>query len=278
MTNMQNWSRLLAVIIFSPALFTTAETYKVRGFGERPFGPNETQSSACELAESLAKRDALARHFGEVVGQQTILDCNSSTQSATGHDCELFESTWSLISSDGFVKGNENRQQEINFSKALKANVCAVTATFLIEEFVGAANPAFVVEINNKTGAILREGERAKLSIASSIPAYHVIYNWSPYIDQNNYYLIYPNDLDVHDVPVLNLTVPSDKRIADYFLEASLPPDLSSSSEYLILVSFLDKPRAVPAKLSQENFMAWLQSHERSRWSKKKYSYRVIGE
>lgn len=255
-----------------------ATVYSVSGSGVQPFGPNETQASACEIAESRAKKDALAKHFGEVVGQESFVDCDSRAQDTSGNDCELFESTWSLLNANGVIKGSESKKEKISFSQELKSSVCSVTATYLIEEFVGQADPNFIVDIEIPLGTILRERENVTLVISSSMPAHHVVFNWSPYMDKDNYYLIYPNDMDMHAIPARRMEVPSDKRIVDYYLEASLPPDISSAAEYIMLVSFLDKPTAIPSKLSKGDFVAWLQGYDRSRWSTKKYSYRVIGE
>lgn len=273
----------LSSILFSALLLMSlssfgVENQKVQGAGERSYGPNETQASACSIAEANAKRDALARHFGELIGQQTLVDCDSKSQKVTGNECELFESTWSLLNANGFIKGAENRREQIIFSEELRANVCLVSATYLIEEFPGQIDPGFNVDIEIPAGNVLRAGEMPTFSVASSYPAHHAIFYWAPYVDEDNYYLLYPNELDQQVLPVKKIVVPSNNRTADYGFEATLPAGLPSSAEYLILVSFLDKPGVIPSKLSQGLFMAWLQAYDRSRWSKKKYSYRVIGE
>ena len=114
---------------------TATATFEVPATGEHAFGPNETQTQACEMAASKAKKNALVKHFGELVGRESLLTCDSFVQIATGSDCDLFESSWSLINSNGFIKGTKNFQQAARFSESQRTNVCKVDAIFIIEEF-----------------------------------------------------------------------------------------------------------------------------------------------
>ena len=59
-------------------------TFEISASGEHAWGPNETQTQACELAKSKAK-DALIKHL-ELVGQKSLLECDASIQKATGNN------------------------------------------------------------------------------------------------------------------------------------------------------------------------------------------------
>ena len=250
--------------------------FEISASGEHAFGPNETQAQACELAASKAKKDALIKHFGELVGQKSLLECDSSIQKATGNDCELFESSWSLINSNGYIKGTDF-QSTPYFSELQKAYVCRVEGIVIIEEFAGKADTSFETRVGLAEGLTLREGDQPQIRIKSNKPAYHYVFYWAPYHDRDNYHRLFPNAVDGQSGASQQLTIPSAEAITTYNIDVTLPKDSNFSSEYLILLSFKEPLQDVPETISESGFFSWLQSFRRDLWTQDKMSYRIIG-
>jgi len=275
---MNKLTALIASLIMLSYQVAAAQTFEVVASGEHAFGPNETQAQACDLALSKAKKNALIKHFGELVGQKSMLECDSSIQKATGNDCELFESSWSLVNSNGFIKGSKEVSKSVGFSETQRANVCEINATFVIDEFSGKPDSSFQTSVTLKNGVTLREGDSPVITIKSNKAAFHLVYFWAPYHDRENYYRIFPNAVDEQSSAVTELTVPSPNQTKTYTLDVSLPEGANFSTEYLILLSFKESVNTAPDTISEAGFFSWLQSIERDLWTQDKISYRIIGD
>ncbi len=250
---------------------------EISASGEHAWGPNETQAQACELAASKAKKDALMKHFGELVGQKSLLECDASIQKATGNDCELFESSWSLINSNGYIKGTDF-QSTPYFSELQKAYICKVEGIVTIEEFAGKADASFQTKVALAGGLTLRVGDQPQIRIKSNKAAYHYVFYWAPYHDRDNYYRIFPNAIDRQSMASQQLTIPSAEAKTTYNIDVTLPKESNFSREYLILLSFKEPLQDVPETISESGFFSWLQSFRRDLWTQDKMSYRIIGD
>ena len=248
------------------------------GKGSQPFGPNETQTQACELAFSKAKQNALKAHFGELVSQQSVVQCDDVIQSKTGNDCELFESTWSSINANGYVRNVIDRDESITFSEAIQSRVCKVSAVFEIEEFEGLPDSSFETEITLANGQTLRITDSPTIRIESNLPAFHYVYFWAPYEDKDNYYRLFPNAVDSQSTARKNLSIPSGESVSTYQFEVSLPAGLSFSNEYLVVYSSKERIENAPEKITEVGLYSWLQSIDRSLWTQDKINYRIIGD
>jgi len=237
-----------------------------------------SQNQACELALSQAKKNALTQHFGILTGQKTMLECDATIQKKTGNDCELFESSWSLINSNGFIKQIKNQQQVAEFSSELETRICRVSADFMIEEFNGTPDASFETKISINEGRILTIRDTPSLSIRSNRAAFHYVFFWAPYEDQETYYRLFPNAVDTQAQAQRNLDIPSTNAEKEYQLEVTLPKGFSMSSEYLILLSFKQSQSDVPESISESGFNNWLQTKPRELWKQDRISYRIIGE
>jgi len=72
--------------------------------GRAEFGPDVSRSEACDRALSSAKQNAIRKQYGEDVGQKSVLTCDEKLEKQSGNNCELFENTWSLLNTNGFIK------------------------------------------------------------------------------------------------------------------------------------------------------------------------------
>jgi hypothetical protein len=264
---------LLAITLTSIA----GEVVSVRAEATQTIGADMSQNQACDLALSKAKKDALTQHFGILTGQKTMLECDATIQKQTGNDCELFESSWSLINSNGFIKQIINRQQVAEFSPELETRVCRVSAKFMIEEFNGIPDASFEtkISINSRT---LSVRDHPRLSIESNRAAFHYVFFWSPNIDRKTYYRLFPNAADDQSNATRVLNIPSTNAKKNYVIEVKIPKSLSISREYLILLSFKEAQPDVPESISESGFNNWLQTKARDLWKQDTISYRILGE
>jgi len=237
-----------------------------------------SQNQACELALSQAKKNALTQHFGILTGQKTRLECDATIQKETGNDCELFESSWSLINSNGLIKQIKNQQQIAELSLELETRVCRVSADFIIEEFNGIPDASFETKLSIDEGRILTIRDTPNLSIASNRAAFHYVFFWAPYEDQETYFRLFPNVVDTQTNAQRNLKIPSANAEKKYQIEVTLPEGFNMSSEYLILLSFKEPQSDVPESISESGFNNWLQTKSRELWKQDRISYRIIGE
>jgi len=247
----------------------------VTGFAE--FGPDTSRSKACDRAMSDAKRNALRDQYGEKFGQKSILTCDENIQQQTGNDCELFENTWSMLNPNGFI--SKIRQPEPpKITEQLGLSICKVTAYITIEEYEGQPDYAFETEIRVSQGMNLRLSDKPVIEIESNKPAFHYVYYWAPFVDQEFYYQLFPNPHDSQTERLKRLRIPTGQATKNYSFEVLLPEGMIYSHEYLIVVSSKQPLPSAPEKIKEVNFFQWLKSFDRRNWTQSTFNYRVLGD
>ena len=84
---------------------------------------------------SIAKQNALRKQYGEEVGQKSVLTCDEKLEKQSGNNCELFENTWSLLNTNGFIRSVKKVDEQVE--DKIGMSVCKVTANVFIEEYEG---------------------------------------------------------------------------------------------------------------------------------------------
>mgnify|MGYP000167235910 CR=1 FL=1 len=247
----------------------------INGYAE--FGPEQSRAEACDQALNDAKYSALRKQYGEEFGQNAVLACDDSIQRETGNDCEIFESTWSLLNANGFIK--EIRQVEApTITQKLGLSVCKVTAYITIEEYEGKPDLSFETQLKVLQGTNLRLTDKPVLEIVSNKPGFHYVYHWAPFVDPKNYHKLFPNALDIQTEKTNRLRIPTGNATQNYNFHLSLPEDTQVSNEYLILISSKAPIDAPPDRIREATFFRWLKSFDRDQWTQSTFSYRVLGE
>lgn len=244
--------------------------------GRAEFGPETPEAIACKRAVSNAKTQAMREVFGEVVGQKSVLACDRNVVNSSGNDCELFENTWSLLNTNGFIKEVFELNRKIERIKG--RSVCYVSAEITIEAFDGKPDVAFETQITVTQGFNLRLDDHPVFAVQSNAPAYHYVYFWAPYVDSLNYYRLFPNTFDDQSEKKKRLTIPSNEALKAYEFEVTLPEGMDYSHEYLILISSKTRLEAPPEKITETNFFRWLKGFKRNQWTQSKFNYRVLGD
>lgn len=246
-------------------------------YGYAEFGPQLSRAEACDQALNDAKYAALRKQYGEEFGQNSVLACDDSIQLKTGNDCEIFESTWSLLNANGFIK--EIRQVETpKITQKMGLSVCKVTAYITIEEYEGSPDLSFETRLKVSQGTNLRLTDKPVIEIESNKPAFHYVYHWAPFVDAEYYHKLFPNTFDKQSEQMNRLRIPTGNATQNYSFEVSLPEDTEFSHEYLILISSKTPINAPPDKIREATFFRWLKSFDRGQWTQSTFSYRVLGE
>ena len=244
--------------------------------GRAEFGPDVSRSEACDRALSSAKQNAIRKQYGEDVGQKSVLTCDEKLEKQSGNNCELFENTWSLLNTNGFIKSfkkvNERIEEKIGLS------VCKVTANVIIEEYEGSPDYSFETQLQVTQGTNLRLTDKPIIEIESNKPAFHYVYYWAPFVDADYYYQLFPNAYDVQSEKTKQLRIPTGQATKNYSFEVSLPENMSYSHEYLIVISSKRPLSSPPEKIKEVNFFRWLKSFNRKQWTQSTFNYRVLGD
>jgi hypothetical protein len=264
----------MLMVIHSSAVARELTPLLVDGFAE--FGPEVSRAEACNRALSSAKQNALRKQYGEEVGQKSVLTCDEKLEKQSGNNCELFENTWSLLNTNGFIRSVKKVDEQVE--DKIGMSVCKVTANVFIEEYEGSPDYSFETQLTVKQGNNLRLNDKPIIEIESNKPAFHYVYYWAPFVDSDYYYQLFPNAYDQQKETAKQLRIPTGQATKNYSFEVSLPDDVSYSHEYLIVISSKKPLTSPPEKISEVNFFRWLKSFDRKQWTQSTFNYRVLGD
>ena len=189
---------LLSILLISN--FLHAEM--AHGVGEYLYGPETSESKACELAQDKAKSVALISVMGESVSNEEQLYCKETSGKKSDYDCEYNSVKWSLI--EGDLKSPINVKRELESKTGFKS--CKVSLD--VEIIVPQRKPDPNFDVKAKTNqTVFRVGDDLNLEVESTMPAYFAVFNWLPY--ENNQVIFVPltNSSEVFDSYVLKKDV-----------------------------------------------------------------------
>src|SRR6056300_328303 len=267
---------IMAALITSSVDLSARELSPLLVDGRSEFGPEVSRSEACNRALSSAKQAALRKQYGEDVGQKSVLTCDEKLEKQTGNNCELFENTWSLLNTNGFIKSIKKVDERID--EKMGMSVCKVTANVIIEEYDGNPDYSFETRLSVVQGTNLRLNDKPIIEVESNKPAFHYVYYWAPFVDADYYYQLFPNAYDTQSEKTKTLRIPTGQATKNYSFDVSLPDDMMYSHEYLIVVSSKRPLSSPPEKIKEVNFFRWLKSFDRKQWTQSTFNYRVLGD
>ena len=189
---------LLSILLISNCLHAEM----AHGVGEYLYGPDTSESKACELAQDKAKSVALISVMGESVSNEEQLYCKETSGKKSDYDCEYNSVKWSLI--EGDLKSPINVKRELDSKTGFKS--CKVSLD--VEIIVPQRKPDPNFDVKAKTNqTVFRVGDDLNLEVESTMPAYFAVFNWLPY--ENNQVIFVPltNSSEVFDSYVLKKDV-----------------------------------------------------------------------
>jgi hypothetical protein len=168
--------------IFFGACFmfmASANAELVTSTGEYLFGPETSQSKACELAQEKAKSAALTSVIGESISNEQQLFCKETSGKKSDYECEYNSVAWSLI--EGDTKSPTVLKTEIQ--ERTGARSCIVTLQVDVIVPSGKPDPNFTINARLNQ-SVFRVGDDFIIEFESSMPSYFAIFNWLP--SENN--------------------------------------------------------------------------------------------
>ena len=204
--------------------------------GQYSYGPDISDTIACERAKMSAKNEAVRRVSGENISNDTIEDCVQA-------DCILFEKTWSSLGNNSVIKSISNFTKTI--VEELGKNTCKVKFDAKVEVIRENVNKDFYITtdfgIKKKifkasSSKSAKDGDTLKMKINVSKPAYLYVYGWYPIDNENKLVKVisYPQNTEVKK----SYNFPPNGEA--YFL-ISETNEQNYASEYLLLIASKQK-------------------------------------
>jgi hypothetical protein len=246
---------LLILIVVGSVSTARAETSRARA--EYLYGPETSESRACELAIDKAKTKALASVMGESISADELLSCKGSTGKGSDYRCDLNQTTWTQI--DGDIKRVVSAKTSSEKREGASACIAEIEVELVIPK--GKPDPNFQLRADFKQ-SVFRSGDDLILDIELSQPGYFAVFNWLPH-DNDAVVRIIP---ELEDPSESNVYLGADKNKAlkkSYAMTASWSDAYSGKrkfyDEYLLVVATKQKFFWL-SKYSLDEFKSLLQS------------------
>ena len=147
---------VMALLSFdAKAKWVTAE-------GTIRFGPDKSQTKACNEAELMAEKNALKSVVGEKISSEDNMVCSEMQDAA---ECILNRSTWSTI--DGLVKGTKKLDEKLGTPYYIAPEVlnkkygekCDIWSIGVIVYILLCGSPPFSGQTDNDIMKAVRSGK-----------------------------------------------------------------------------------------------------------------------
>jgi hypothetical protein len=158
------------------------------------YGPDTSESKACELAQDKAKSMALISVMGESVSNEEQLYCKETSGKRSDYDCEYNSVKWSLI--EGDLKSPKNIEKKVEPKTGFTS--CKVSLDVEVIVPLRKPDPNFDVKAKiNQT--VFRVGDDLTLEIESTMSAHFAVFNWLPYENDQVIFVPLTNPTEVFD-------------------------------------------------------------------------------
>lgn len=241
--------------------------------GERLFGPELSETEACQIAERKAKDSALKNVTGEHLSSEDLMVCKEAGGDAS---CDLNQFTWSVI--DGEIKGV--RAKKVRTEAGVSGyRKCIVTMEVDVGIPKGQSDPGFDMGVI-LNASVYRDGDLLKVTIEPNTPMYVSIFQWLPYDNSPRQVgKIFPNPYDTQNQFTGPASVPTTKGGALYDLEVRFPTHVAAEKrlvdEYLMVVG-TRTPVSFRNAYTLEEFNARLLEIPRAESRRVKRAYAVV--
>jgi hypothetical protein len=198
------------------------------------FGPDKSETEACQKAERKAKEQALKSVTGEKISSEDNMVCSEMKDDA---ECTLNRSTWSTI--DGLIKGTRNKK-----TKTVPAvsgyNKCRVSLEVNVGVAEGSPDPSFDIQVKLNRSTF-RHGEALKIDLLPTQPMHISVFQYLPYMDvEKQVTRVFPNAYDKKQLFQKAGSVPTYEGRKQYDMLVGFPEGLSKRKdlvdEYLMVL------------------------------------------
>ncbi len=210
-----------------------AETVNAKG--EYLYGPDTSETDACQLAKERAKANALSKVFGESISMEEQMSCREVRGGKPDYGCELNRVSWSSI--EGDIRSITDFRKVIELRAGEKACIVMLTVDVVIPNRKPDSNFDVKASINEK---VYRAGDVLTISLEPTVPMHVAIFNWMPYQDRDAVTQMFPNQMDLDSYITKKTFIPTENKSSSYdftmtWLE-SLPKNKTFVDEYLIVI------------------------------------------
>ena len=216
-------------------IMSQAHAETVNAKGEYLYGPDTSETDACQLAKERAKANALSKVFGESISMEEQMSCREVNGGKPDYGCELNRVSWSSI--EGDIRAITDFRKVIELRAGEKACIVMLTVDVVIPNRKPDSNFDIKAGINEK---VYRAGDVLTISLEPTVPMHIAIFNWVPYQDKDTVTQMFPNPMDLDGYITKKTYIPTESKLSDYdftmtWLE-SLPKHKNFVDEYLIVI------------------------------------------
>ena len=210
-----------------------AETVNAKG--EYLYGPDTSETDACQLAKERAKANALSKVFGESISMEEQMSCREVRGGKPDYGCELNRVSWSSI--EGDIRSITDFRKVIELRAGEKACIVMLTVDVVIPNRKPDSSFDLKATLNEK---VYRTGDVLTISLEPTVPMHIAIFNWVPYQDRDTVTQMFPNQMDLDSYITKKTHIPTENKLSAYdftmtWLE-SLPKNKTFVDEYLIVI------------------------------------------
>jgi hypothetical protein len=216
-------------------IMSQAHAETVNAKGEYLYGPDTSETDACQLAKERAKANALSKVFGESISMEEQMSCREVRGGKPDYGCELNRVSWSSI--EGDIRSITDFRKVIELRAGEKACIVMLTVDVVIPNRKPDSNFDVKASINEK---VYRAGDVLTISLEPTVPMHVAIFNWMPYQDRDAVTQMFPNQMDLDSYITKKTFIPTENKSSSYdftmtWLE-SLPKNKTFVDEYLIVI------------------------------------------
>ena len=216
-------------------IMSQAHAETVNAKGEYLYGPDTSETDACQLAKERAKANALSKVFGESISMEEQMSCREVKGGKPDYGCELNRVSWSSI--EGDIRSITDFRKVIELRAGEKACIVMLTVDVVIPNRKPDSNFDVKASINEK---VYRAGDVLTISLEPTVPMHVAIFNWVPYQDRDTVTQMFPNQMDLDSYITKKTYIPTENKSSAYdftmtWLE-TLPKNKTFVDEYLIVI------------------------------------------
>ena len=216
-------------------IMSQAHAETVNAKGEYLYGPDTSETDACQLAKERAKANALSKVFGESISMEEQMSCREVKGGKPDYGCELNRVSWSSI--EGDIRSVTDYHKVIESRVGERACIVTLTADVVIPDRKPDSSFDLKATLNEK---VYRTGDVLTISLEPTVPMHIAIFNWVPYQDRDTVTQMFPNLMDPQSHITKKTSIPTESKLSAYnftmtWLE-SLPKNKTFVDEYLIVI------------------------------------------
>ena len=216
-------------------IMSQAHAEAVNAKGEYLYGPDTSETDACQLAKERAKVNALSKVFGESISMEEQMSCREVRGGKPDYGCELNRVSWSSI--EGDIRSITDFRKVIELRAGEKACIVTLTADVVLPDRKPDSSFDLKATLNEK---VYRTGDVLTISLEPTVPMHIAIFNWVPYLDRDTVTQMFPNSMDLDSYITKKTYIPTENKSPAYdftmtWLE-SLPKNKTFVDEYLIVI------------------------------------------